>query len=283
MSTFTITPYQRRHRHAASDLLFYSHYAHTHLDWHDPEDWLDRFGVERMRLAWQDGELAGMLATSEPLNDAYWIRILAFSNEFEGDRVLAALWDSVARQATVREVNLLIAQEWLKPKLKPLDFHAREEIITLHRVGQYIPNGKHPPLEFHITQPEDLPLLLDIDNRAFQPPWQLTYNELRQAQRIAAQCTVAQLDGQPVGYQLSTLYRTNAHLARLAVLPEAQGFGIGGGLLGDVLARFHRRGIYGMTVNTQASNKRSQRLYKRYGFRRNGYDLPVWSALLTPP
>jgi RimJ/RimL family protein N-acetyltransferase len=33
-----------------------------------------------------------------------------------------------------------------------------------------------------------------------------------------------------------------------------------------------------VTVNTQSGNRRSQRLYHHYGFRRNGYDLAVWKA-----
>ena len=47
-------------------------------------------------------------------------------------------------------------------------------------------------------------------------------------------------------------------------------------LLIDLLSRFERRGVLSMTVNTQASNTRSQRLYTGFGFERTGYDLPVW-------
>jgi RimJ/RimL family protein N-acetyltransferase len=39
--------------------------------------------------------------------------------------------------------------------------------------------------------------------------------------------------------------------------------------------------VRSLTVNTQASNHRSQRLYLRYGFERNGYDLGVWQAHLS--
>jgi ribosomal protein S18 acetylase RimI-like enzyme len=66
----------------------------------------------------------------------------------------------------------------------------------------------------------------------------------------------------------------------LAVTPEAQGKGIGSALVADALRRFFRRGIYTMTVNTQANNHRSQRLYHLFGFERNGNDLPVWSIRL---
>jgi hypothetical protein len=36
--------------------------------------------------------------------------------------------------------------------------------------------------------------------------------------------------------------------------------------------------VLSTTVNTQESNVRSQHLYTRFGFARNGYDLPVWMA-----
>jgi ribosomal protein S18 acetylase RimI-like enzyme len=91
-------------------------------------------------------------------------------------------------------------------------------------------------------------------------------------------CTVAERDSAIIGYQLSTLYFDGGHLARLAVHPSAQGGGVGAALLHDLIQRFMRRGVGSITVNTQASNTRSQRLYQRFGFERNGYDLPVWIA-----
>ena len=55
-----------------------------------------------------------------------------------------------------------------------------------------------------------------------------------------------------------------------------QGKRVGAILLHDLLTRFSKRGVQTMTVNTQASNIISQRLYQRYKFFRNGFDLPIW-------
>jgi ribosomal protein S18 acetylase RimI-like enzyme len=74
------------------------------------------------------------------------------------------------------------------------------------------------------------------------------------------------------------VYFEGAHLARLAVDPRAQGMGVGAALLNGALRHFARRGLNVMTVNTQHSNDRSQRLYLRAGFRHNGYNMPVWMA-----
>ena len=51
-------------------------------------------------------------------------------------------------------------------------------------------------------------------------------------------------------------------------------------LVSSMLRYFWRRGVYGVTVNTQESNLASQRVYTRLGFSRTGFDLPVWLAEL---
>jgi ribosomal protein S18 acetylase RimI-like enzyme len=99
---------------------------------------------------------------------------------------------------------------------------------------------------------------------------------MRQAYRNAYSCTLAEWNGMILGFQISTFFLEGAHLARLAVTPQAQGKGIGALLLQDLLQRFIRRGVYAMTVNTQSSNSRSLRLYQRFNFQPNGYDLPYW-------
>jgi ribosomal protein S18 acetylase RimI-like enzyme len=194
--------------------------------------------------------------------------------------VINLLWESLLpelRTLGVRTVALLMIRNWISSYVSPLGFHFVEEIITFRRPQLEIsPDTPPAGLAIRLTQPEDLAAILDMDNRAFVPPWQMEREELRQAERISAACTVAELDGKLVGYQLSTLYFDGSHLARLAVVPEAQGIGVARTLLIDLLRRFARRGVYSMTVNTQSSNTRSQRLYTGFGFERTGYDLPVW-------
>jgi ribosomal protein S18 acetylase RimI-like enzyme len=52
-------------------------------------------------------------------------------------------------------------------------------------------------------------------------------------------------------------------------------------LLHHLVQTLNKRGVRSITVNTQDSNVRSQRLYQRYGFERNGFDLPVWQMRLS--
>jgi ribosomal-protein-alanine N-acetyltransferase len=253
---------------------------HSHLDWHETDQWLDGEDAP-VRLAWSNNKLVGLLATSTPLNHTVWLRLAAVHDDAQPGPILSALWNDIVeelRGLEIHTVALLMLRDWILHYASDLGFHYVEEIVTLRRPGLALPPEVPLPVEIRPAEDDDIKAITRVDQAAFTPPWQLTLSELRQAQRVAAMTTVAVKAGEIVGYQLSTLYFDGSHLARLAVAPTAQRMGIGSALLTDTLRRFSRRGVTSMTVNTQASNTRSQRLYADFGFVRNGYDLPVWMA-----
>lgn len=266
------------------DIIFRNQRVHIHLDWHDTELWLDSYDMP-IKLAWHDDQLVGVMATSIPLYDTCWLRLVAVA---DGERVLdvlRVLWARLTadlRQLGIHTVAVLIVNEWLKPVVPHFNFIYQEDIVTLRREGRHIPRARSDTNNYEIRVAEDYDLrqMAEIDQSAFRPPWQLSYEDLRQARRISTHCTVALDQDEVIGYQLSTLYRRSGHLARLAVHPDYQGQGIGGALLENLIRHFVQRSILTLTVNTQASNNTSQRLYLRYGFQLNGYDLPVWLATL---
>lgn len=236
-----------------------------------------------IRLAWHQDRMVGVLAASQPLNHTCWIRLGAVYGRTETEIILGSLWQELAgelRQRATQAVYLLAVNDWLAHYVPALGFETRETVITLIRSGWDLPPSPGHNAAIRAASEDDLAAMLAIDNAAFMPPWQLNPGELRQAFRIADHCSIAIHDGSAIGYQLSTLYHATGHLARLAVLPEYQGTGVGGLLMEDLVRRFWRRSVQSVTVNTQASNLRSQRLYIRYGFRRNGYDLAVWESSL---
>ena len=233
-----------------------------------------------MQLAWDNERLIGVIGVTKPAGNACWIRlvVLTDSNHAEARRTFNLLWREVARQVKtlVNNIAVLIIEQWLLTLIKPLGFQYREDIVTLRRGAERPPEVK---VGFQIRQAtgSDLALLQAVDRAAFDPLWQMTLHDLRNAQRIASACTVAiDSQSQVLGYQLSTQYHRNGHLARLAVLPSNQGRGVGAGLLTDLIWRFLRRNTQTITVNTQSRNQTSQRLYQRFGFRHNGYNLQVW-------
>ncbi len=275
----TTTPYDRRYQQALGDLLFHSYQLHTHLDWFEAIDWLQRFNVPT-RLAWQGDRLAGVMAASQPLNGAVWLRVVAVHDLAPAHAVMAAVWGDLLPEIhtlPATNISVLISRNWIKNHLRQLGFHFDEDVVTMERNGTLLPQLASNAVHIRITQPGDLQPISALDQAAFEPPWQMTETEIRAALRMSTQATTAELLGKVVGYQISTIYDDGAHLARLAVDPGVQGQGIGSALLRDVLERFLKRRIRSMTVNTQASNIRSQQLYRRFGFRRNGYDLPVWT------
>ncbi len=275
----TVTPYEKRYRQIVDDLLFRNYQVHTHLDWQDVSDWLDSH-TGPMRLAWQGQRLVGVIGISQPLNDMAWFRLAAIHDRSPGAEIIARMWQDVLpdlQAKKIRMVYVLAARVWIEDHINRLGFRFQEDIITLRKDGDTIPPVPETNLNVRLTSPRDIDAVTAVDQNAFAPPWQLTREELRQASRIASIFTVAEMDEQIIGYQLCTLYRDGAHLARLAVHSQQQSKGVGAVLLHDVLSRFARRRIYTMTVNTQISNLRSQHLYTRFGFQRNGYDLPVWA------
>jgi mycothiol synthase len=72
-------------------------------------------------------------------------------------------------------------------------------------------------------------------------------------------------------------------LQRLAVLPDAQGAGIGAALVLDGLRWLRRWGAKEVLVNTQEGNEAAVRLYERLGFRRQSDGLAVLRRRVDPP
>ncbi len=283
-SQITVSPYARRQRGNVLRFLQYQDRLHIHLDWQTVDEWIGSRDA-LIFLAEHDRKLIGVIGASSPLNASSWLRLLALGEDVDPDVLLASLWRplrSALVEMGVAEIAVLILYPWLLPHLQRLGFAYHEEIVTLRREGTQMP----PPLRADVTVRRadwrESALVQDIDHAAFDPIWQLDEATLRQAARMAYSFTIAELDGKNVGYQISTMYDDGVHLARLATLPEVQGMGVGGVLLGDMIERFLRRGIQVATVNTQRSNQQSQRLYQRYGFDFTGLDMPVWSLRLQP-
>jgi ribosomal-protein-alanine N-acetyltransferase len=181
----------------------------------------------------------------------------------------------------VDNLSALVVNPWLNAYLPAMGFRYLEEVVTLYRATQELPSPQDSPVEFRNGYIEDIPAIVAVDHAAFGPPWQLSSVDIRFAQRQAASCTLALHQGDIVAYEISTRHQSQGHLARLAVHPKLQGQKVGYALLHNLLTRFEKRGVRTITVNTQLSNVLSQRLYNRFGFFRNGFDLPIWQTMLN--
>lgn len=69
-------------------------------------------------------------------------------------------------------------------------------------------------------------------------------------------------------------------VARVYVVPQAWGRGVGRGLVDSLLAAARARGIERVDVEVDAENPEGLRFWERMGFARSGagtYELPPWS------
>jgi len=276
--TIHITLYERQHRNELLNLSYYSHWTHKHLDWYKTGQWIDRDdGI--IYLAWQGEILVGYIALSLPLHGASWVRLLGIRDNCVPRPIVKQLWTAAEAHGLRLGVNrfaILMVTHWLAAYVGDLGFDYLEDIVTLNRSSHVLPPEPTSPVKIYSANSDDLPDIVRVDHLAFRPPWQMTQQDLWQAFRISASATVAILDDEVVGYQISTRNRALGHLARLAVMPNRQGKRVGSMLLYELLSKFDRRGIKSVTVNTQISNESSHRLYSHYGFQHNGFDLAVW-------
>ena len=283
-SQITVSPYIRRYRGDVLRFLQHEDRLHIHLDWHTVDEWISSEDA-LIFVAEHDRKLIGVIGASMPLNGATWLRLLALGDGVDPDTLLGSLWHSLQSALVdlgVTEIAALILYPWLLAHLQRVGFTYREEIVTLRREGMHVPRPLRADVAVRRADWRESATVVEIDHAAFEPMWQLDEATLRQAARMAYSFTIAAVGGRNVGYQISTMYNDGVHLARLATLPDVQGTGVGGLLLGDMIERFLRRGIQIATVNTQRSNQQSQRLYQRYGFDFTGLDMPVWSLRLQP-
>jgi ribosomal-protein-alanine N-acetyltransferase len=278
MTVITVTAYEPRYRQQVLDLFYRAYQVHIHLDWYTIEQWLEG-EAEILRLAWDDHHLVGVMGAAPPLNGTSWLRLILLRDRAPSRTTLLALWEST-RKALIPLGTLsawvLLSNESLADDVRALGFEQEEWVVTLRRQGEELPEPVTTAVEIHPLELDNLESAVQVDHRAFAAPWQLDASDLYQAVRLSDSATIACLDGEVIGYQLSTRYRETGHLARLAVLPQQQGKGVGGALLRQMINSFLRKRVIAVTVNTQLSNVQSQRLYEYYGFRRNHYDLPVW-------
>lgn len=112
-------------------------------------------------------------------------------------------------------------------------------------------------------------LLLAIDQTGFPWLWRNNRREFDVYLRTpGVSVTLFEADGEPVAYVGSTLFSGWGHVDRIAVMPGVQGRGYGRQALATAVDALRLQGARRIALSTQRTNRRSQRLYERFGFRR---------------
>jgi ribosomal protein S18 acetylase RimI-like enzyme len=241
-------------------------YVHRHFDWYEP---LELIGQQPFYVAEWKYRLMAALACPTDLDGVIWIRFFAVVADVSVNDAWSILWAKACEHLHID--NLVVAaiptQDWFQKLLINEQFEHEFDVISLVWEGKSLPIS-HKTHLFRIRNMgnRDLAEVRKVDEAAFELIWRNSQDSLGTALSKSAIATVAESPNGIIGYQISTASSLGGHLARLAVLPDWQGFGVGYSLVCKLLEQFHLWGTMRVTVNTQTHNTPSLALYKKVGF-----------------
>jgi ribosomal protein S18 acetylase RimI-like enzyme len=264
-------------------------YQHIHPDWRLPVDLL---GDPGFLLLYEEDEtdrrqqslLAALAITADPPPTA-WVRVaIARQDQPPGDR-LALLWERLLPTLTaagIIQVGWFAVEKWAEEWLPRLGFQVGYQVETYKKAGLALPDLSWPQgVEIRPAEESDLPAVAALDEAAFEPLWRYSAAGLTRAWQSALSFDLAFYDGRLAGFQFSEQYDNVAHLSRMAVHPDFQGQGIGRALLRHTLEGYRAHNVELATLNTQADNWPSKKLYRKFAFQPAPPSFAVWVCNLT--
>jgi ribosomal protein S18 acetylase RimI-like enzyme len=214
------------------------------------------------------------------------VRLFAHARQLSLEDAWNVLWNTAQQDIGQRggaTVALIAMHKWLSDLLVRHGFSHTQNIVMLEWKGTDVPEKSIADgITIRKMQPRDLPAVAELDSAAFMPLWQNPLDALEKALPQATSATVLEDARGLVGYQISTANPFGAHLARLAVRPDAQRRGFGSLIVTDLMRRLKNKNIARLTVNTQSDNHASLALYEKMGFVITGEKFPVYSFLVSP-
>jgi ribosomal-protein-alanine N-acetyltransferase len=190
------------------------------------------------------------------------------------DTFLPLVEETVRQKGATALVQIGYAP-WLTAVLDERGFIQQDWVVTYEWYSQPVTVRGNPSVVTRSAHLHDLPTLVSLDERIFGPIWHKPPPNFTEALAQAFIFTVAEAEGQIVGYQWSDKVDEHGHLTRLAVRPGWEGRGVGTRLLTEALVAMVNAGVTWVTLNTQESNVRSRELYERHGFHPTGERVAV--------
>jgi ribosomal-protein-alanine N-acetyltransferase len=270
-------------QHQIANLMFFESHVHRHLDWRAPLEWL---GSPNYWVVEENGRILAALACPQNPTGVAWVRLFAHARQVSLEDAWTVLWSTAQKNIGRRggaTVALIAMQQWLGDLLARHHFTHEQDIIMLEWKGGTVRERPQVSgVEIRTMSASDLPAVAELDAQAFMPLWQNPLNALERALPQATSATVLEDAQGVVGYQISTANPFGAHLARLAVRPDAQQRGLGSLMVTDLIQRLKAKGVARLTVNTQSDNLASLALYKKMGFGLTGEKFPVYCFVVPP-
>lgn len=260
-----------------ANLIHFGTFVHRHLDWRPPLEWL---GSQPFLVLEKDERIVGALACPPDPASVVWIRLFVAYDERELLGNWKQLWAEAHEMITPDadlEVAAIPLQKWFQNMLEKSQFESSTRVVMLIWDNGVIPQEQpSPTVSLRPMNFDDLVQVEVLDKLSFGSIWHNSRLSLEYAFRQAAIATIAEIDDEMVGYQISTGMQMGGHLARLATHPAYQRQGIGYTILRDLMVQFRQRGALRLTVNTQDDNIGSIALYENAGFTRTGETYPVY-------
>ncbi len=278
----TIITVSRKEKKQLANFLNRNLKSHRHLDWITPVEWI---GTEPYLIHKSQDQYQSVLCATPENETSAWIRIFAaqktksVENEW---RLLLTKAIEILRENQVKELAGLALHPWFTALLVQSGFKNHQNVIVLEWQGIFPSDEKiNREIEIRNMRIEDLADVERVDRLAFPPLWHNSLRSLNKAIKQTGISTVALIDGEIVGYQISTSMTIYGHLARLAVHPAYQRQNIAFSLVYHLLKQFDDLGFWRITVNTQSNNQPSLGLYKQFNFTRTKEEIPVYELNLT--
>ncbi len=193
------------------------------------------------------------------------------------DSLLGSL-EAVLAQSGVRHLMHVGVEDWAVGPLQQRGFATPDHILTFERgapVQPLTPEHRTVVATLRPVAPNEIGQLAALDQRIFPWPWQFSETELIQLLLTSSRLVVLVYQGLLIGYACTDVVGESAHIVRLAVDPIYQGMGFGRYLLADALDFAAALKARRISLNTQAQNRVSQRLYQGFGFRAVGKRIPI--------
>jgi len=212
-----------------------------------------------------------------------WVRLATLDDGVDIDewldRALPPIFNALRRQGT-QTLAWMDYDGWAGPHLRTRGFQRLTDVVTLNKSDRTLPEVDATDARLRPASRTDIPAVVAIDRAAFTPHWWHGEATMRRRTAASSYFAAAERAGELVAYAEGTLHPPRAHLNRIAVHPAHQRRGIGTRLLHDALHAFWRHGVKQVTLNTQAANLPSQRLYRHFGFKPTGDLLTAWEMRL---
>lgn len=116
---------------------------------------------------------------------------------------------------------------------------------------------------------EDIPLVLEINNLCFDPPWSLTSLKNEVANKFTKYIVLKSYDV-VVGYVGIWLILDEAHITNIAIHPNHRCKGLGSILMENTVNLCKELNIPSITLEVRENNTAAKNLYKKFGFTEQG-------------